>query len=350
MSKKRVLITVILVLLLAGLVYLQFREWRHFDWAKLFDPRHRPRGGFLVAGVILIYFDYLLRAVRWKLFLKPVCEVDWRRLISPTMIGFAGVALLGRPGEFVRPYVIARKENLSMSSQMAVWAVERIFDTGAFAILVGLDLLFASSLRTLPHYSAFRNAGFILIAVVIVASLFMLLLYRKAEEMAVWVEGKFSHAPHTGHKIALRIREFGQGLRTIHSLGHFFKLVLVSMGVWLVIAASYLQVVHAYPGRLSHLEISHVLLLMGSAMVGSVLQLPAVGGGSQLATISMLHYVFNVSPEVATSCGIMLWLVTFMTVIPVGLILARLEHVSLREATHISPEVEESAAPPNPDR
>ncbi len=345
MSKKRVLITAVVVALLAALVYLQFREWRHFDWGKLFDPRHRPHGGYLVAGIILIYFDYLLRAVRWKLFLKPVCEVDWRRLIAPTMIGFTGVALLGRPGEFVRPYVIARKENLSLSSQMAVWAVERIFDTGAFAALVGLDLVFADSLKSLHHYNAFRNAGFVLMGGVLAASLLLLFLYRKAEEMAHWVERKFTHAPHTGQKIALRIREFGLGLRTIHGVGHFFKLVLVSMGVWLVIAASYLQVVHAYPGRLSHLEISHVLLLMGSAMVGSVLQLPAVGGGSQLATISMLHYVFGIAPEIATSCGIMLWLVTFMTVTPVGLILARIEHVSLREASHISPEEEAGVTP-----
>ena len=57
--------------------------------------------------------------------------------------------------------------------------------------------------------------------------------------------------------------------------------------------------------------------------------LPVVGGGSQLATIGTLRGVFNLSPEVATSCGIMLWLVTFMSVIPAGLVLAHFERVSL---------------------
>jgi len=35
-----------------------------------------------------------------------------------------------------------------------------------------------------------------------------------------------------------------------------------------------------------HVEHSKVLLLMGSSMIGSMVQLPGVGGGSQLATIS----------------------------------------------------------------
>ena len=345
MSKKRIVISVLLIAALAALVYFQFREWKRFNWHVFFERTQDADGFKLATAVALIYADYVLRALRWKLFLQPVCEVPWRRLIGPTMVGFTGIALLGRPGEFVRPYVIARKENLPMSSQMAVWAVERIFDTGAFALLVALDLVFAPSLRWLPHYEGFRNAGLILLAAVVAASLFLVLLYRKTEEMARWVERRFSHAPHIAHKTALRIREFGRGLRTIHTVGHFFKLAAVSLAVWLVIAASYLQVVHAYGGKLHHMQISHVILLMGSAMIGSVVQLPAVGGGTQLATIGMLHYVFDVRPELAASCGMMIWLVTFMMVIPVGLILAHREHISFREATRIAAaeEVQEGA-------
>ena len=342
MSKKRVIISVVLIVLLAGLVYLQFREWKRFNWHVFIERTQDANAFYLASAVALIYVDYVLRAVRWKLFLKPVCEVPWRRLLGPTMVGFAGIALLGRPGEFVRPYVIARKENLPISSQMAVWAVERIFDTGAFAVLVALDLVFAPSLRTLPHYAGFRNAGLALMVGVVAASLFLVLLYRKTDEMAAWAERRFAHTPHVAHKASLRIREFGRGLHTIHTVGHFFKLAAVSMAVWLVIAASYLQVVHAYGGKLQHMRISHVILLMGSAMIGSVVQLPAVGGGTQLATIGMLHYVFDVRPELAASCGMMIWLVTFMMVIPVGLILAHREHISFVEATRIAAAEEEA--------
>lgn len=340
MSKKRILISAVLIAILAGLVYLQFREWKRFNWQVFLEQTRDASALSLASAVALIYLDYVLRAVRWKLFLKPVCEVSWRQLLGPTLVGFTGIALLGRPGEFVRPYVIARKQNLPMSSQMAVWAVERVFDTGAFAVMMAFDLVLAPSLRSLPHYQAFRNGGFVLMAGVLAAALFMIVLYRKTEETARWVERRFSHAPHFAHKTALRIREFGSGLHTIHTVGHFFKLSAVSMGVWLVIAGAYLQVIHAYGGQLQHMQISHVILLMGSAMIGSVVQLPAVGGGTQLATIGTLHYVFDVPPELAASCGMMIWLVTFMMVVPVGLVLAHRERISLREATHMAEEEE----------
>ncbi len=72
-------------------------------------PRTIRNKFYLVAGVALVYVDYFLRAVRWKILLRPVCEARSADLVAPTMIGFTGLALLGRPGEFIRPYLIARK-------------------------------------------------------------------------------------------------------------------------------------------------------------------------------------------------------------------------------------------------
>jgi hypothetical protein len=59
--------------------------------------------------------------------------------------------------------------------------------------------------------------------------------------------------------------------------------------------------------------------------------LPGVGGGSQLATISALQHIFEASHELAASCGILLWVVTFVSVVPVGLLLAHRERLSLRK-------------------
>jgi hypothetical protein len=77
-------------------------------------------------------------------------------------------------------------------------------------------------------------------------------------------------------------------------------------------------------------------------MVGSMLQLPAVGGGSQVATIATLSSVFDVPPEMAASCGILLWLVTFAAVVPVGLLLSHHERLSLRKLSEESHHAEEA--------
>jgi len=77
-------------------------------------------------------------------------------------------------------------------------------------------------------------------------------------------------------------------------------------------------------------------VLMASSMLGSLVQLPGVGGGSQLATISALQHIFRATPELAASCGILLWLVTFMAVIPLGLFLAHHERLSIRKLSRES--------------
>src|SRR6185369_10732896 len=141
--------------------------------------------------------------------------------------------------------------------------------------------------------------------------------------------------------VGKRVLAFGEGLNTVKDMKSFFQLFGLSIVIWLFIGFAYLAVTHAYSiHRLSQMSLSSVFLLTAASVVGGVLQLPVVGGGSQLATIGMLRGVFNLSPELATSCGIMLWLVTFMSVIPAGLALARSEHVSLMQIEKASMEEE----------
>ncbi len=85
-----------------------------------------------------------------------------------------------------------------------------------------------------------------------------------------------------------------------------------------------------------------VLLLMGASIFGSMLQLPGVGGGSQMATIAALTSIFDVPAEMAASCGILLWLVCFAAVVPLGLALSHHERLSLRKLSKESHQAEES--------
>jgi hypothetical protein len=59
-----------------------------------------------------------------------------------------------------------------------------------------------------------------------------------------------------------------------------------------------------------------------------------------------LSNVFDVPPEMAASCGILLWLVTFAAVVPVGLALAHQERLSLRKLSIESHRSEEADTGP----
>src|SRR5271154_5150376 len=146
MINRKNLAYAVVFIVLAVLLYLQFRTWQNFDWGKLLQ--YKLKWNHILHGVVYIYLAYCLRAVRWKIFLKPVRkDASVLELVPPTMIGFTGLALLGRAGELIRPYLIARRLNLSFSSQLAVWMVERIFDVGAFTVLMLGGIFLPTKLR-----------------------------------------------------------------------------------------------------------------------------------------------------------------------------------------------------------
>lgn len=349
MKIKKYAAYAVVFLVLVALVYLQFRTWRNFDWRLLLQFHLKWR--HIVHGLVLIYFAYFLRAVRWKIFLRPVRkDISIWGLTPPTLIGFTGLAVLGRPGELIRPYLIARHTNLSFASQVAVWAVERIFDVGGFTVLLVAGIFLPSKLHAFAQAAPYEVrhwiylTGYALIGLVACLLMGAVLMAYRGNNIAQWVENRFSHlAENLGHRIAQKIREFTAGLDTIHGPFEFLQLAAVSVLMWWVIAVSYKEVTSAYGVPMGTMSTTKVLLLMGSSMIGSMVQLPGVGGGSQLATISAMDHVFHIVPkELAVSCGIMLWLVTFVAVVPSGLLLAHRERLSLRKLSAESAEAEEA--------
>ena len=352
MDKRRIVLGVVF-LIVATLAYMQYREWHSFDWGAFWSQTRQIRWYRVARAVALIYIGYVIRALRWKIFLRPIRpKAKIMDMVPPTMIGFTGLALLGRAGEPIRPYLIARRQELTVSSQLAVWAVERIFDVGAFTLLIAIAVFRESGLYSIPEpgwYQDLQRGVLILIGIVVAVVVAAIVINRSGERVAQWVEARFGHlSANLGHRIAHWVREFGTGLNTIDGPLSFLWLTLVSVGMWYLIAMAYKEVTHSYGQVALEIPQLQILLLMGSSMLGSMLQLPAVGGGSQLATIRTLSGLFAVPPELAASCGILLWLVTFAAVVPLGLALAHHERLSLRKLSKESHQAEENESSPPP--
>src|SRR5579883_1892163 len=187
MKRKQIIISIVVVIVLAALVYLQIREWRRFDWEKFAEGSEGILWYRVLFGVVLVYFADFLRAIRWKILLRPTRpEVAWKDLVAPTYVGFAGLAVLGRPGELIRPYLIGLKTKTSFSSQMAIWAIERIFDITAVVVMLVVVIFFVPSLRTIDHYEAFREFGYALIGIVVVLVGLAVMLRLIGPRFAAW--------------------------------------------------------------------------------------------------------------------------------------------------------------------
>ena len=117
--------------------------------------------------------------------------------------------------------------------------------------------------------------------------------------------------------------------------------------MWGLIVLAYFETTTAFVAspQLAGLTLAKCMLLMASSMVASGFQLPIVGVFSQIGLVAAaMSGFFGVAAEPATACAATLLLVTFLGIIPFGLVWARFEHVSLRKVAAESGEASEVLA------
>jgi len=330
MKKRDAIIWISLVVVLAAVVVV-FRDRIHFDWAMFWQQLKHADAWHIGAAMALIYGTYWLRAVRWAVLVAPTKKVAAGALLGPQFIGFTGVALFGRLADLTRPYLVARKIGLPLASQVAVYTVERMFDLGAAAIIFSSALAFTPA--AMPHHELFVRTG-----VVSLAATLALAVFAMAVRVGGGTVAGFARRLTLGRlaeSIATKIEGFRDGLNAIASLEEFGVVTLISLVMWGMIGGAYLQTTHAFVAtpELAGLTYARTMLLMAASIGGSLLQLPIVGWFTQIAvTATAMHEFYGAPIETATACGAMLLVVTFICIIPAGLIYARVEHVNLKQA------------------
>jgi hypothetical protein len=84
------------------------------------------------------------------------------------------------------------------------------------------------------------------------------------------------------------------------------------------------------------------MLLLAFSGGASVFQLPVLGWFTQIGLVAAaISSFYGAAPEASTACAATLLLVSFLGIVPVGLIWAQLDHVSLRKVTVESEHAEE---------
>jgi glycosyltransferase 2 family protein len=337
MTKRNGILWSAVVIVLAVLVFL-FRSQVHFDWVTFWQQLRYVSVGHVFAGIALIYATYYLRAVRWAVFVSPTKKVSPASLLGSQFIGFTAVALFGRLADLTRPYLVARRLGLSLSSQVAVYTIERMFDLGAAAVIFSCALAFTP--KGLPHHEVFVKAGVLSMGATIAIAVFAGAVRVAGPTIAGFARGTVGLlSKSAGESIATKIVGFRDGLNALSSARDFGVVVLLSLAMWGMIGFAYLETAHAFvhTPELSGLTFSRAMLLMAASIGGSLLQLPIIGWFTQIAvTATAMHTFYGAPIEAATACGAILLLVTFLCIIPTGFIYSQVEHVSLKKVTQES--------------
>jgi hypothetical protein len=324
----------------AAVIFVVYR-WRTsgFSWRAFADSLANVDWSWLALALVLISATYLGRALRWEVMLRPLArKASFLRILSATCIGFTAVVLFGRAGEPVRPYLIARREGVSFSSQVAVWVVERILDVLMILVIFGIALtqVSHSSIQSSPRIQLTLRAGGAAAGIAgfaCLALLFGLRQFKGGVQKRLLEALSFLPGPTLG-KIETFFAAFGEGMQSTRSSGFAFLLVGYTIIEWIVIAGCFYCVFHAFPVT-SSLSFADVVIVLGFVSFGSVLQIPGVGGGMQIVTILVLTEFYGLGLEEASSVALMLWAINFVVILPVGLALAFHEGIKWRSLKHI---------------
>ncbi len=345
-SKKTIALLTLGALGAVGFILYRWRT-AGFQWALFISTFRGVDWAWLAIGIVVILSTYLGRALRWQVMVRPIRpDSSLWRILDATAIGFTAIVFFGRAGELVRPYLISVREKAPFSSQMAAWLLERVLDLMMVVFIFGVALALAprSGLKPGPHVKALLEAGGVIIGVAGLACLSMLFVFRYfSDQMHDRLMSAIAFLPAASrHKIDQILGAFRQGFGSTKSNGFVLQLLGYSVLEWLLITGCFISIFRAFP-LTARFSVADIVIFMGFVSLGSAVQIPGVGGGMQVAAVVVLTELFGLTLEAATGFAVALWLVTFVTIVPLGVVLAFREGLNWRSLSHVR---EDMPSPP----
>jgi uncharacterized protein (TIRG00374 family) len=274
-----------------------------------------------VVGVISLYF----RALRWGVLLGSIATVGRRSLFSATAMGFAANMLLPlRAGEVLRPWLLARKENLPLAPTMATVAVERLFDMAVLLLFFGIATL------TLPLPPEWKRYGWFFLGSFVALLALLILLQRLPSRTVALLGVVLKPLPEQISAPLLRaIHQFADGLGSLRSATAIALAVFYSLLVWLGLAVTFGLGISAFDLPVPWLRGALSL----TAIVAIAVSLPGGPGfiGMFQVGCEVALGVYGIAKSVAFSYSLLEHPVQFASSVLPGLYFFMRENVSLRE-------------------
>ncbi len=335
-SSRKLLVGLIGLLLLGFVVYRSsgMLHLGDFSGTKLLQAVRNANPFLLLLSILAIYGCYAIRSLRWKVFQQNLGPSHFATIYRLTLAGFSAVFLLGRAGEPVRPLLLARKEKLPVSGMFGIYVLERLFDLASAAVIAAIGLL-------LFRASAHSGETASKLEVGAVAFLVYLRLHGTAlleRRLQEWVKARGWRASVAGVLLG-----FAHGVQAIRTWKDLTLSIVYSVAHWLLVLLVYLWVSHSFGGTLGRLSMGDAMLVMAFTLLGSAVQLPGVGGGSQVASFLAYTAIFGVEGEPAAAASIVMWLITFAACSLAGVPLLIHEGFSLGKLREMAEHEKEAA-------
>jgi len=220
--------------------------------------------GYAALSLFFIVLMQALRSYRWGVILRPLEKISQFTLFAVTSVGFLAIAAIpARIGELARPYLIAKKSSIKMSSALGTVVVERVLDSLAVLTITVAVLI----LQDLPSWMIKSGILFFIVTMLMIACIIGLIWRRETavkiiDRILRLLPGKLAQ------KVNNVIHHFIDGFQVITDVKRLLYLLFLSAVVWLVDVAAIYTLLLAFGFNLPVLAafVVMVILIAGIAI------------------------------------------------------------------------------------
>lgn len=195
--------------------------------------------GFVVVMCVTI-LGFWIRAVRWRYFIDAGRRLSLDSLFSATMIGFmANNVLPFRLGEFVRPWVLARREKLSKTTLLATVVVERAIDMLTLLGIFGVSVVVHPIAENTDAGRLVQWGARVLIGLCVALTVFVIAIERSRSLAKAVVQRITSPLPGAAReRVAEMLERFIEGLGLFRDFGKLLVVFALSFAMFLCFACA----------------------------------------------------------------------------------------------------------------
>ena len=266
-----------------------------------------------VANLVNLWF----RAIRWQRLLQTAKILTVGDTFSATMIGFAINNILpARLGELFKVYVLADEHELRQMTVLATVAAERLFDMLILLLLllISLFLGYSQQLAWMPSSTIYL----VLLCLGMVG--FLLIMWRKAEELVNWLKTQLGQRRHQKYERILNgLLTFAAGLEWMsrEKSRTVWAILGYSGVIWLSMLANVFFVIKAFT---LDLPASASLITLVTQSLGMLIPSGPAGIGTyEFMTIVSLR-LFAVEQSKALAFSLVLHATRFLPTTIIGVI------------------------------
>jgi uncharacterized protein (TIRG00374 family) len=308
-----------------GIVLIYFSV-QGIDFNETLTHLKKVHLGYAGLSLFFIILMQALRSYRWGVILQPMEKISQFTLFAVTSVGFLAIAAIpARIGELARPYLIAKKSSIKMSSALGTIIVERVLDSLVVLTMTVAVLI----LQDLPSWMIKSGILFFIVTMLVIACMIGLILRReRAVKIIDRILRRLPGKP--AQKVNHVIHHFIDGFQVITDVNRLLCLLLLSAVVWLVDVAAIYTLLLAFGFNLPVLAafVVMVILIAGIAIPTA----PGFIGNWHYACILGLS-LFGIAKPEGFSFALVYHFLSMIIVIILGAIFLPFNKLSISDMT-----------------